>query len=68
MTEMVDPLLYFGAGSILFFFWAYGIVSFGRDVKRKGLPALKQILRNRRAEKEEVAQREEREKRERQLY
>lgn len=30
--------LYFGFGTLLFFFWVYGIVSFAVDVRRQVIP------------------------------
>jgi len=33
--------LYLGAGTLLFFFWAYGIVSFALDVKNVYVPAVR---------------------------
>ena len=64
----VDPLVYFGLGTLLFFFWAYGIVSFALDVKNRFLPGLRQYRRGRRRQREEREAEEEREERERQLY
>jgi len=44
---MVDPaLLYVGAVVVLFFFWIYGIVSFGRDAKRYLVPAYRRWRRD----------------------
>ncbi|EMA49619.1 hypothetical protein [Halococcus thailandensis] len=57
-------LLYVGGMSLLFVFWAYGLVSFVLDVKNKFIPLTRQYLRGRRREKEEA----EREEREEQLY
>ncbi|MFC6733267.1 MULTISPECIES: hypothetical protein [unclassified Haladaptatus] len=31
---------YLAGGTLLFFFWAYGIVSFARDLKNRFIPAL----------------------------
>jgi hypothetical protein len=50
---MVDATTYFTIGTILFFFWAYGIVSFVLDVKNKLLPLTRQYLRGRRRLNEE---------------
>ena len=61
-------LLYVGGVSLLFVFWAYGLVSFVLDVKHKFIPLVKQYLRGRRAEKEQAEREAEREERERQLY
>ncbi len=60
--------LYFGGGTLLFFFWAYGIVAFVRDVKRVGIPKAKQYLRGRRRLKREKEQERERSEREKELY
>lgn len=68
---MVDPLTYFAVGSLLFVFWAYGVVSFVLDVKNKFVPLTRQYLRGRREQKQqqqqEQEQEQEREERERQL-
>jgi hypothetical protein len=61
-------LVYFGAGSLLFVFWAYGIVSFVLDCKNKFVPAAAQLVANWRARRSEESSEEEREQRERQLY
>jgi hypothetical protein len=61
-------VLYLGGLTVLFFFWAYGIVSFALDVKNKYVPGARQYLRGRRQQREEKERREEREERERQLY
>jgi hypothetical protein len=60
--------LYIGATLILFFFWAYGIISFVLDIKNKFIPLGRQYLRGRRRLKEEEEAEEEREEEERQLY
>jgi hypothetical protein len=65
---MVDAFTYFTAGTLLFVFWAYGLVSFVLDVKNKFIPAARQLWRNRKAEKEQREQEQEREEKERQLY
>lgn len=60
--------LYVVGGTLLFFFWAYGIVSFVLDVKNKLVPAVHTLWRERkRAKAEEEAERE-REEKEQQLY
>jgi hypothetical protein len=66
MIKMVSDavLVYFGAGTLLFFFWVYGIVSFGLDLKNKIIPAIIQYRRGRQQLEEEEQQEEEREKRE----
>lgn len=37
-------LVYVGGFTLLFFFWAYGIVSFGRDLKRTIIPGIRGLL------------------------
>ncbi|QLC33989.1 hypothetical protein EFA46_007155 [Halarchaeum sp. CBA1220] len=60
--------VYLIGGTLLFFFWAYGIVSFVLDVKNKFVPAVRTLWRERkRAKAEEEAERE-REEKEQQLY
>ena len=61
-------VLYVGALTVLFFFWAYGIVSFVLDVKNKYVPGARQYLRGRRKQREEREREREREEREQQLY
>jgi hypothetical protein len=61
-------LLYVGGMSLLFVFWAYGLVSFVLDVKNKFIPLGRQYLRGRRRETEEAEREDEREEREEQLY
>ena len=61
-------LIYVAGMSLLFVFWAYGLVSFVFDVKNKFIPLTKQYFRGRRNEKEEAAREAEREEREQQLY
>ena len=61
-------LVYYGGGTLLFFFWVYGIVSFVRDLRRTYIPALRQLAAARQEKQEERAEREQREERERQLY
>ncbi|GAA0449637.1 hypothetical protein MUK72_10110 [Halococcus dombrowskii] len=61
-------LLYVGGMSLLFVFWAYGLVSFVLDVKNMFIPLTRQYLRGRRREKEEAEREAEREEREEQLY
>lgn len=65
---MVEFALYVGTMTVLFFFWAYGIVSFLLDLKNKILPGLQRYLRGRREQKERREREQEREERERQLY
>ena len=63
---MIEPSV-FVAGSLLFVFWAYGLVSFVLDVKNKLVPGIRQYRANREEAEEEAKRREEREERERQL-
>jgi hypothetical protein len=67
MVEAV-ALVYWGGMFVLFFFWVYGIVSFGFDLKNKIIPGILQYRRGRRKLKEEAKREEEREEREQQLY
>jgi hypothetical protein len=68
----MDPTLiatvYWGGLLVLFFFWAYGIVSFLLDLKNKIIPGIIKYRRGRRAEAEQREQEQEREEREQQLY
>ncbi len=64
----MDPLLYLGGVTLLFFFWVYGIVAFVRDLRGRYLPALRQYRRGRAVEQEREEREREREERERQLY
>ncbi|PSP71257.1 hypothetical protein BRD12_01705 [Halobacteriales archaeon SW_12_67_38] len=66
VTEL--GLFYVGGMTLLFVFWAYGIVSFVLDVKNKFVPLARQYRRGRRREQEEAERDAEREERERQLY
>ncbi|MFC7080417.1 hypothetical protein [Halorussus caseinilyticus] len=59
---------YLFAGTLLFFFWAYGIVSFVLDCKNKFLPAIRTWVAARRNRKREAERESEREETERQLY
>ncbi|AHG01338.1 hypothetical protein HALLA_02850 (plasmid) [Halostagnicola larsenii XH-48] len=38
--------LFFGAGTLLFFFWIYGIVSFYFDLRYRFIPAARNYLRD----------------------
>ncbi|WP_158056421.1 hypothetical protein [Halorussus halophilus] len=60
--------LYIIGGTVLFFFWAYGIVSFVRDTKNKFVPAGRKLLASRREEKAKAERDKEREEKEQQLY
>ncbi|WP_435195116.1 hypothetical protein [Natronomonas sp. EA1] len=64
---MVDPLTYFAAGSLLFGFWAYGLVSFALDVKNKFIPLVREYRRERQEKQTQERREQEREERERQL-
>jgi len=55
-------------GTILFFFWAYGIVSFGLDCKNKYVPAIRQFVAARRERRRERDRESEREHEEQQSY
>lgn len=61
-------LLYVGGMTLLFVFWAYGVVSFVLDVKHKFVPLVRQYVRGRQQQREESRREREREERERQLY
>ena len=60
--------LYLIGGTVLFFFWAYGIVSFVSDCKNRYLPAVHQYITGRAQKRAEAEQEREREERERQLH
>jgi hypothetical protein len=53
--------------TLLFFFWVYGIVSFGFDLKNKFVPAVRRYKRRRAAAKRQAEADEEREERKEQL-
>ena len=61
-------LLYFGGGTLLFFFWVYGIAAFVRDCRHKYLPAARELWASRREQQTEREREREREEKERQLY
>ena len=67
---MVNELgwLYLIGGTVLFFFWAYGIVSFVRDCKNRFAPAMAQFVRGVARKRADREQEREREERERQLH
>lgn len=44
---------YLVGGTVLFFFWAYGIVSFVLDVKNKFIPAARALVAARRRDENE---------------
>lgn len=58
--------LYLVGGTVLFFFWAYGIVSFALDCKNVYLPALGRAWAERRDRREQAER--ERDEEERRLY
>ncbi|AGB38377.1 hypothetical protein [Natronococcus occultus] len=67
MSSLV-PVVYYGGFLVLFFFWIYGIVSFGLDVKNKIVPGIKQYRRGRKRQKAKQERDEEQDEREQQLY
>lgn len=70
MTDVVTIAgwLYLIGGTVLFFFWVYGIVRFAMDLRAVYVPSVRQYVRGRAREQEEREQQREREERERQLY
>jgi hypothetical protein len=60
--------LYLGAGTLLFFFWAYGVVSFALDLKNKIVPGVRGWLAARREQREQEEAEREKEERKQQLY
>lgn len=60
--------VYFGGGTLLFFFWVYGIYAFVRDCRRTYVPGLRAWVARRREREQEQEREDEREERERQLY
>jgi len=68
MLADTAAFVYWGGMLVLFFFWVYGIVSFGFDLKNKIVPGLLQYRRGRRRLQEEQEREQEREEREQQLY
>ena len=65
-TEIL--LWQFFAATVLFFFWAYGVVSFLLDLKNKIIPGIRQYRRGRKKLDREESQQSEREEKEKQLY
>ncbi|MFB6118473.1 hypothetical protein [Halosegnis sp.] len=63
----IDPLTYVAAMTLLFGFWAYGIVSFALDVKNKFIPAIRRYRQARAEAAERAAEEEEREELKEQL-
>lgn len=53
---------------VLFFFWAYGLVSFALDLKNEVLPRITQYRRGRRRIEERETEESERDEKEQQLY
>ncbi|GAA0464792.1 hypothetical protein MUK72_19185 (plasmid) [Halococcus dombrowskii] len=68
MAAETVALVYWGGLVVLFFFWAYGIVSFLLDIKNKIVPGIVQYRRGRRQLEPEQAEKSEREEQERELY
>ncbi|GAA0279841.1 hypothetical protein [Halobacterium noricense] len=71
MATETLAFVYWSAMVVLFFFWTYGIVSFGLDLKNKIIPGIRQYWRGRqriKEEEEEEKEQDEREEREKQLY
>lgn len=64
----LEGYAYLAGMTLLFFFWAYGIIRFLMDVKNIYIPKGKQYVRGRRKLKEEKKKEKEREEKERQLY
>lgn len=60
--------LYIVGVTVLFFFWAYGIVSFLLDVKNYVIPGIRGILAERREAAEAAERERERAEKEQQLY
>lgn len=67
MSDAVT-VVYYGGLLVLYFFWIYGLVSFGLDLKNKVLPGIKQYRRGRKRREEKRAQDDERTTKEEQLY
>ena len=55
-------VLYVGMGTLLFFFWFYGIAAFARDLGATYLPAVRRWRAGRRADGPERAERGESER------
>lgn len=66
VTEL--GIAYLVGVTVLFFFWAYGIYAFVRDLRYRYLPLAKQYVRGRRRRKAQNEAEAEREERERELY
>lgn len=67
---MVSTLgwFYLVGGTVLFFFWAYGIVSFILDLKNYIIPGVNGIITERRADAEAAEREREEQEKKRQLY
>lgn len=69
MPSELVAAVYWGGMVVLFFFWTYGIVSFGFDLKNKIIPGLLRYRRGRkRLEDEQEEEERERTEQEQQLY
>ncbi|WP_222918490.1 hypothetical protein [Natrinema sp. SYSU A 869] len=67
MSDLV-PVVYYGGLLVLYFFWIYGIVSFGLDLKNKIVPGIQRYRRGRKRRDEKRTQNDERSTKEEQLY
>ncbi|SEV83332.1 hypothetical protein [Natrinema salifodinae] len=67
MSDLI-PVVYYGGLVVLYFFWIYGIVSFGLDLKNKVVPGIKRYRRGRKRLDEKQTEEDERATKERQLY
>ncbi|NKE34832.1 MULTISPECIES: hypothetical protein [Natronococcus] len=67
MSSLV-PVVYYGGGLVLFFFWIYGIVSFALDVKNKVIPGIRQYRRGRKRQQAKQEREQEQNEQEQQLY
>lgn len=67
MSELV-PIVYYGGLLTLFFFWVYGIVSFGLDLKNKVIPGIRQYRRGRKRRETTQERENDRSEKEQQLY
>lgn len=67
MSSLV-PVVYYGGGLVLFFFWIYGIVSFALDVKNKVVPGIRQYRRGRKRQQAKQEREQEQNEQEQQLY
>ena len=68
MVSELAAGVYWGGLLVLFFFWVYGIVSFGFDLKNRIIPGLLQYRRGRRRLEENEEAESERSNEEQQLY